>query len=123
MPGTAFALTTLAIATRYLSSLYSTLSYHGVIGNEQPSYLVSRSQEQTAKSRKDVKDVTAALLVTALALFGALIGALIILIAGIHSDDNAKSLKNAPRSHVEAATRRLLGVGVRTPDSNKSGEE
>ena len=39
---------------------------------------------------------------------------LALLVAGIRSDDRAKNLTRAPRSHTEQVTRRLLGVGVRT---------
>ena len=42
---------------------------------------------------------------------------LAILVAAIRSDDRAKNLTGAPRTRTEQATRRLLGVGVRTPSS------
>ena len=42
---------------------------------------------------------------------------LAILVAGIRSGDRAKNLTSAPRTRTEQATRRLLGVGVRTPDA------
>lgn len=67
--------------------------------------------------------MTTVFFVTASTLFGAAVGALTILIAGIHRDDAAKSLKDAPHSRVEAATRRMLGVGVRSLDSGTSDEE
>ena len=58
-----------------------------------------------------------AILIIAIAAFlsGVVIGILAIAVAGIRSDDRAKTLTRAPRTRAEAATRRLLGVGVRTP--------
>ena len=47
-------------------------------------------------------------------LSAATIVILVILVAGIRSDDRAKNLTGAPRTRTEAVTRRLLGVGVRT---------
>ena len=40
---------------------------------------------------------------------------LAILVAAIHSGDRAKNLTGASRTRTEAVTRRLLGVGIRTP--------
>ena len=64
-------------------------------------------------------------LATAIFLAGAAIGLLAVFVIGIRTDDRAKNLTNAPRTHVEAATRRTLGVGVRNgdADSNEHGEE
>jgi hypothetical protein len=42
---------------------------------------------------------------------------LAIVVAGIRSDDRAKNLTSAPRTRTEQVTRRLLGVGVRTPET------
>jgi hypothetical protein len=47
-------------------------------------------------------------------IFGSVIGIFAILVAGIRSDDRAKNLTCAPRTCIEAVTRRLLGVGVRS---------
>jgi len=54
-------------------------------------------------------------------LAGAAIGVIAIIIAGIHREDRAKTLTGTPRSHAQAATRRMLGVGVRHGNAD-SGE-
>jgi hypothetical protein len=63
--------------------------------------------------------MASAILIIGIAVFlsGAVIGVLAIVVAGIRSDDRAKTLTGAPRTRAEAATRRLLGVGVRTPEA------
>ena len=71
--------------------------------------------------------MTLAITVLAIAIFlaGATIGILAVFVTGIRTDDRAKNLTNAPRTHVQAATRRALGVGVRNghADHNEHGEE
>lgn len=64
--------------------------------------------------------MTFAITLTAIAAFlsAAAIVILAILVAGIHSDDRAKNLTSAPRTRTEAATRRLLGVGIRTTQAS-----
>ncbi len=52
-------------------------------------------------------------------LAGATVGVLTVIIAGIRRDDRAKNLTHAPRTHVEAATRRALGVGVRNGHAHR----
>ncbi len=65
-----------------------------------------------------------ALVLIAVLLSGAVIGVLAILVAAIRSDDRAKNLTRPPRTGTEAATRRLLGVGVRTADpGHGTGQE
>jgi hypothetical protein len=63
--------------------------------------------------------MTFAITLTAVAVFlsAAAIVILAILVSAIRSDDRAKNLTGAPRTRAEQATRRLLGVGVRTPSS------
>jgi hypothetical protein len=65
--------------------------------------------------------MTALPLIIAAVLAGAAAGMLAILVIGIHRDDRAKSLTCPPRSRTDAATRRLLGVGVRavSPDEHE----
>lgn len=58
---------------------------------------------------------TIALIAIAAFLSGSAIGIFVVLVAGIRSDDRAKNLTGIPRTGTEAITRRLLGVGVRTP--------
>jgi hypothetical protein len=64
--------------------------------------------------------MTFTIALTAIAAFlaGSAIGVLAILVAGIRSDDRAKNLTGIPRTGTEAVTRRLLGVGVRTPETD-----
>jgi hypothetical protein len=63
--------------------------------------------------------MTFAITLTAIAivLSAAAIVILAILVTAIRGDDRAKNLTGAPRTRTEQATRRLLGVGVRTPGS------
>lgn len=63
------------------------------------------------------------LLISPIALFVVAAGMLTFLIVGIRRDDRTQNLRYTPRSRVEATTRRLLGVGVRTPESNRDDEE
>jgi hypothetical protein len=46
-------------------------------------------------------------------LFGGVIGALVVIVAGIRRDDCARSLTATPRTPIEGITRRVLGVSVR----------
>ena len=56
-------------------------------------------------------------------LSGSAIGIFAVLVAGIRSDDRAKNLTGIPRTGTEAATRRLLGVGVRTPGAGHGTDQ
>jgi hypothetical protein len=69
--------------------------------------------------------IVISILAAAAFLAGVTIGILVVLVVGIRRDDRAKNLTNAPRTHVEAATRRALGVGVRSghADHSEHGEE
>ena len=40
---------------------------------------------------------------------------LVLVLAAIHDEDRHMSLTSIPRTRAEAVTRRLLGVGIRTP--------
>ena len=40
---------------------------------------------------------------------------LVLVLVGIHHEDRHMSLTGAPRTRIEAITRRLLGVGIRVP--------
>ena len=66
-----------------------------------------------------------AILAVAIFLAGATIGLLAVFVIGIRRDDRAKNLTNAPRTQVEAVTRRALGVGVRNGPTGpgEHGEE
>jgi hypothetical protein len=62
---------------------------------------------------------TIPLIAIAAFLSGSAIGIFVVLVAGIRSDDRAKNLTGIPRTGTEAITRRLLGVGVRTPAAGR----
>ena len=53
----------------------------------------------------------------AIALITALgvLAVLVLVLAGIRAEDRHISLTSTPRTRTEAITRRLLGVGIRTP--------
>ena len=74
----------------------------------------TRVRTSTPATRKEPKAMTLVItLFAATFLAGATIGLIAIIIGGIRREDRAKTLTDAPRTHVEAATRRMLGVGVR----------
>ena len=58
-------------------------------------------------------------------LSGAVIAAFVMLVAGIHAGDRPRHLTGEPDSQLEALTRTMLGVGVRTGPlaSHQDGEE
>ena len=58
--------------------------------------------------------VTIAILVTAAFMSGAVSGVFVLLVAGIRAGDRAAHLAAAPHTHVDAITRQVLGVGVRS---------
>jgi hypothetical protein len=53
-------------------------------------------------------------LVLAVFLSGAAIGVFVMLVIGIHRGDRARHLADEPDTHLDALTRSVLGVGVRT---------
>jgi RsiW-degrading membrane proteinase PrsW (M82 family) len=53
-------------------------------------------------------------LVIAAFLSGAVIAVFVILVVAIHAGDRAHRLTDPPHSRLQALTRSLLGVGVRT---------
>ena len=56
------------------------------------------------------------ILIAAVILSGLGVLAVLVLVrVGIHDEDRHMSLTGAPRTRVEAITRRLLGVGIRVP--------
>ena len=56
------------------------------------------------------------ILIAAVILTGLGVFAVLVLVqVGIHDEDRHMSLTGAPRTRIEAITRRLLGVGIRTP--------
>jgi len=69
--------------------------------------------------------MTLAVAVLAIAVFlsGAVLGFLALLIVGIRQGDRARHLADAPHTHVEAVTRRVLGVGARNHHDGHEDEE
>jgi len=61
--------------------------------------------------------MTTAVVITAIVtLTGLAVMALLVLVlVAIHDEDRHMSLTGTPRTRTDAVTRRLLGVGVRTP--------
>lgn len=59
--------------------------------------------------------MTFAIAILAIAVFlaGAVLGFLALIIIGIRRGDRARHLADAPHTHAEAITRRVLGVGTR----------
>lgn len=64
-----------------------------------------------------------AILAIAVFLAGAVLGFLTLIIVGIRQGDRPRSLADAPHTHVEAVTRRVLGVGTRNHPDGNTGEE
>ena len=60
---------------------------------------------------------TVVLFVIAAFLSGAVTAVFTMLVAGIHAGDRPRHLTAAPRGQLEALTRTVLGVGVRTSDN------
>lgn len=54
-------------------------------------------------------------------LAGTVIGALAVIVIGIRNENRAKTLTDTPRTHPEAATRRVLGVGARAGNAPSGG--
>ena len=54
-------------------------------------------------------------------LAGAAIGIITVITIGVRRDDRAKTLTDPPRTHIEAATRRMLGVGMRDSHADSGG--
>jgi hypothetical protein len=61
------------------------------------------------------------MLVLAVFLSGAVAGVFAMLVIGIHIGDRTRHLADEPGTHLDAITRSVLGVGVRT--GHKSGAE
>jgi len=62
-------------------------------------------------------------LVLAVFLSGAVAGVFVMLVIGIHKGDRAHHLADEPGTHLDALTRSVLGVGVRTSDSAGDGRD
>ncbi len=56
-------------------------------------------------------------------LSGAVLGLLALLVVGIHRAGRTRPLADGPRTHLEAITRRVLGVGTRSHRHDNDGQE
>ena len=57
------------------------------------------------------------ILIAAVILTGlGVLAVLVLVLVGIHNEERHMSLTRTPRTRIEAITRHLLGVGVRTPE-------
>ena len=71
--------------------------------------------------RKASEAMALAVAILAIVVFlaGAVLGFLTLIVIGIRRSDRARRLADPPHTHVEAVTRRVLGVGTRNhPDKN-----
>jgi len=48
---------------------------------------------------------------------------LVLVLVGIHDEERHMSLTSAPRTRIGAITRRLVGVGVRTPEAGPGTDQ
>jgi hypothetical protein len=65
-------------------------------------------------------------LIIAAFLSGAVIAVFVMLVAGIHAGDRAHRLTDPPHSRLQALTRGMLGVGIRTghfPGNQDGGKD
>jgi hypothetical protein len=69
--------------------------------------------------------MTTAVVITAIVtLTGLAVMALLVLVlVAIHDEDRHMSLTSTPRTRTDAVTRRLLGVGVRTPGPCRGNDQ
>ena len=64
------------------------------------------------------------ILIAAVILIGlGVLAVLVLVLVGIHDEDRHMSLTGAPRTRIGAVTRRMTGVGVRTPNSGPGTEQ
>ena len=59
----------------------------------------------------------------ALVITLAVLGLLVLVLAGIRDEERHMSLTSAPRTRIGAVTRRLTGVGVRTPHAGPGNHQ
>ena len=65
--------------------------------------------------------VTVAIVALLIAL--GVLALLALVLAGIHDEERRMSLTSAPRTRIGAVTRRLTGVGVRTPQAGPGTDQ
>jgi hypothetical protein len=69
--------------------------------------------------------MTFAVAILAIAVFmvGAVLGFFLLIVIGIRRGDRTRHLADAPHTHAEAITRRVLGVGTRNHSGGNADEE
>ena len=87
----------------------------------------TRDPRRNIRRRKRRRLMPPAIVTLAIAAFlsGAVTAVFVMLVAGIHAGDRPRHLTAAPDGHLEALTRTMLGVGVRTGPlaSHEDGEK
>ena len=81
-----------------------------------------RDPQRNVRRRERRRLMTSAIVTLVIAAFlsSVVIAVFVMLVAGIHAGDRPCRLTAAPRSHLEALTRAVLGVGIRTGPSASS---
>ncbi len=72
-------------------------------------------------STTDPVTMTAAIVALLIGL--GVLALLVLVLAGIHDEERHMSLTSAPRNRIGAVTRRLTGVGVRTPQAGPGTDQ
>ena len=67
--------------------------------------------------------VATTLAIVALLLAASVLALLVLVLVGIHDEERHMSLTSAPRTRIGAVTRRLTGVGVRTPQAGPGKDQ
>jgi hypothetical protein len=67
--------------------------------------------------------VAVTLAIVALLIGLGVLALLVLVLAGIHDEERHMSLTSAPRTRIGAVTRRLTGVGVRTPEAGPGKDQ
>lgn len=67
--------------------------------------------------------VAMTLAIVALLIGLGVLALLVLVLIGIHDEERHMSLTSAPRTRIEAVTRRLTGVGVRTPEAGPGKDQ
>jgi len=67
--------------------------------------------------------VAMTLAIVALLIALGVLALLVLVLAGIHDEERHMSLTSTPRTRIGAVTRRLTGVGVRTPEAGPGTDQ
>jgi len=67
--------------------------------------------------------VVMTLAIVALLIGLGVLALLVLVLVGIHDEERHMSLTSAPRTRIGAVTRRLTGVGIRTPEAGPGTDQ